>query len=352
MKSKNLTLGFEVSLEKGTTWKPLKVQFLGKKEQGPQLAATEPFKYMADALVGLSLVKLNHFIKSPLAHPHLDYAFAADAFKALNPHCELYDRAQPRVRALQSQVRLTDPQTMSEFEAHFNENLENAIKPWGLDLTALGPLLDTFSWLENKTNKPLLYSLSLNFSKPFVEKLHILYSFLYHLRSLVAIDHNAHCDDPSHEAIKVDAISDYISKAEYVANDAILYWNFKKLSYPFAAGRNSDNRIEKLFVNPLEASFQKYSHNAYQLINNLPANFLSSMNPIEQEEALHLVQMDWLLGSPAGLVFKIREEIYGLQNGYEKIFWSDVEPKFHARPFKLSLCCEVKPEHIAPAKAA
>jgi hypothetical protein len=352
MKTKNLNLSYDVSLEKGSTWKPLKVQFIAQKDLGPKLAPTEPFKYMADALVGLSLLKLNHFLKSPLAHPELDYSLASEAFKALNPLCELYDRSQPRVRALQSHLRMTGPGVCTEFESHFQETLENAIKPWGIDLSALGTLLDTFNWVESKMGAPLLYNFSLNFSKPFVEKMHILYSFLYHLRSLVAIDHNAHCEDPSHEAVKVDAISDYISKPEYVANDAILYWNFKKLSQPFAGSRTSDARVEKLFVNPLEKSFQKYSHNAYQLVNSLPPTFLNSLNPIELEEALHLVQMDWLLGSPSGLMFRIREELYGLQNGYEKIFWNDVEPKNHSKPFKLSLSCKVTPEHFNSNKAA
>ena len=34
-----------------------------------------------------------------------------------------------------------------------------------------------------------------------------------------------------------------------------------------------------------------------------------------------MVQMDWLLGSASGLLFKIREELYGLKEGYDRIFW-------------------------------
>ncbi|MBO9665614.1 MAG: hypothetical protein J7501_02225 [Bdellovibrio sp.] len=352
MKHKSLRLGFDVSMDKGATLKPLKVQFWSQESNFKKFAPTAPFKYMSDALVGLSLVKLNSYIKSPLATPHLDYSFAVEAWKALDPHVELYERSQKRVRSLQSHLAVVDPKLCAQFEDHFNESFESAMTPWGVDLTALGPLLETFSWFENKMEAPLLYNFGLNFSKPFVEKLHTLYSFLYNLRSLVAVDHNAHIEDASHEGVKVDAITDYLPRAEYVVNDALLYYNFKKFSEPFSGPRTPDPRVEKLFAAPMEKSFQKYSYNAVQLVNNLPKPFMSSLNPVELEEAFYLVQIDWLLGSPAALLFKIREEIFALQNGYEKIFWKDVEPKHHSKPVALHLSCEVTEKMVHGTKAA
>lgn len=352
MKHKSLRLGFDVTLDKGTTWKPLKVQFWQQPEAYAKFKPTEPFKYMADALLALSLVKLNHFLKSPLNTPDLNYGQAVDAWKTLDPHIELYERSQPRVRALQSHLALTNPAICAEFESLFNEEFDSAVKPWGIDLTALGPLLETFSKFENKIGAPLMYNFGLNFSKPFVEKLHTLFSFLYHLRSLVAVDHNTHVEDPSHEGVKIDAITDYLPRAEYVVNDALLYWSFKRLSQPFANPKASDNRIDKLFVNPMEKAFHKYSHHACHLVDNLPKSFISSLNPMELEEAFYLVQMDWLLGSPAGLLFKIREEIFALQSGYEKIFWKDVEPPRRNKPVALHLCCEIKEQQIYEKKGA
>ncbi len=352
MKHKSLRLGFDVTMEKGSTWKPVKVQYWNHEGHYAKFKPSAPFKYMADALAGLSLVKLNHYIKSPVATPHLDYSFAVDAWKALDPHIELYERSHPRIRALQAHLAVVNPELCAEFENHFNEHFEMAMKPWGVDLTALWPLLDTFAWFENKVGSPLLYNFGLNFSKPFMEKLHTLYSFLYHLRGLVAVDHNAHVEDPSHEGVKVDAITDYLPRAEYVVNDALLYWNFKKYAQPYSSPKTPDSRVEKLLVNPLEKAFHKYSHNACHLVDNLPPNFINSLNPVELEEAFYLVQMDWLLGSPAGLLFKIREEVYALQSGYEKIFWKDVEPKFHNKPFALHLCCEISEDYVFDNKAA
>lgn len=343
---KSLRLGFDVTMDKGATWRPLKVQFWNDESKFSKISPTPPFKYMADALTGLSLIKLNHYIKSPIATPHLDYSLASEAWKNLDPHIELYERSQTRIRALQSQIAVVDPKICAEFENHFNEHFETAIKPWGFDLSALCPLLDTFTWFENKTGKPLLYNLSLNFSKPFMDKLHSLYSFLYHLRGVVAMDHNAHVEDFSHEGVKIDAITDYLHRAEYVVNDALLYWNYKKFSQPFSSPKSPDAKVESLFVSPMSKAFHKYSHHACTLVDNLPPSFLNSLNPVELEEAFYLVQMDWLLGSPAGVLFKIREEVYALQSGYEKIFWKDSEPKVHKQEFSLQVCSELKPAHF------
>ncbi len=351
-KKTSLRLGFDVTLDKGSTWKPLHVKFWNQEAHDKNFTPSEPFKYMADALVGLSLVKLNHYLKSPVAFPQMDYSFACEAFRALDPHIELYDRSQPRVRALQTQTPMTSPALCAEFEELFNGQFDMAIKPWGVDLTALGPLLDTFLWLENRMGGPLLYNFSLNFSKPFVDKLHSFYTFLYHLRSLVAVDHNAHVEDPSHEGVTVDAITDYMPRAEYVVNDALLYWNFKKLSQAFNGPHAKDTLFEKNFAQPFEKIFEKYSHNACNLIENLPKSFVKSMNSVELEEALYLVQMDWLLGSPAGLLFKIREEVFALQSGYEKIFWKDIEPGYKPKPVSLSICCELDEGHISDQSAA
>lgn len=341
MKHKSLQLGFNVTMDRGATLKPLKVQLWNHKNDFKNFIPSQPFKYMGDALTALSLVKLNHHLKSPVANPQMDYTMVFDAWKNFEPHAEIYERSQNRIRALQSHISVVDPAICTNFENHFNDKLELAMTSWGVDLGSLCQQLDTFNWFEKQIDSLILYNFGLGFSKPFMEKLHTLYSFLYNLRSIVAIDHNAHIEDASHEAVKIDNIYDYLPKAEYITNDALVYWNFKKLSAPFCNPKSPDPRVERLFANPLEKVFQKYSHNACLLVDNLPHKFLSSMNPIELEEALFLVQMDWLLGSPAGLLFKIREELFALNSGYEKIFWKDIEPQQHEKAFELHLSCEI-----------
>lgn len=320
---KKLDLCYRVSVEKGPIGKPVSFHFC--TDQDKRKSHSAPLSYMTDALLGLSFMELNHYFKSPLYSPKSDYQFTHEAWKKLDPHYEIYQRSQNRIHALRKQLPHLNGQWLEEFQKSFVGAIENAQKPWGVDLKELWVLTDIITFLESKMGNPLLFNMQLHFSKAFTEQLHSLFSFVYNLRTLMAIDYNAHVKDHTHEAIKVDSITDYLPKADYTVNDSLLYWQFKKLSKPFVSGRNSDVRIEKLMVEPMEKSFLHYAHNACYLVKQIPESFLSNMNMHELEEALHLVQMDWLLGSEAGLLFKIREEIFGLQNGYEKIFWHDLD---------------------------
>lgn len=320
---KKLDLCYRISVEKGPIGKPVSFNFCNDKDKRKSLSA--PLSYMTDALLGLSFLELNQYFKSPLYSPESDYQFSHEAWKKLDPHYELYHRSHQRILALRKQLPLLDGPWLQEFQTSFSNAIEAAQKPWGIDLKELWVLTDIITFLESKISNPLLFNMRLQFPKSFTQQLHGLYSFLYNLRTLIAIDYNAHVSDSTHEAIKVDSITDYLPKADFTVNDALLFWQFKKLSKPFTAGKNSDVRIEKLLVEPMEKSFQHYAHNACYLLNQMPESFLSNMSLLELEEALHLVQMDWLLGSEAGLLFKIREELFGLQNGYEKIFWQDLD---------------------------
>lgn len=99
-------------------------------------------------------------------------------------------------------------------------------------------------------------------------------------------------------------------------------------------------------------AFQKYSHNACHLIDHLPESFLNALNPVDLEEALYLVQMDWLLASPSGLLFRIREELFGLQEGYTKVMWKDCQPDPRASAHKLISYCKITPQMVYKEKAA
>jgi hypothetical protein len=350
MKTQNkMKLGYEISMAKGS-FKPVQIQFWSDESQFKKVKPAPPLKYFADAILGLSIVRLNHFLKSPLHVPHMNYSFAFDAWKALDPHCEIFQRSQERLAPIRKHSSKFDPKKVEKFEVRFTEALQAAQKPWGIDLKAMAPLLSVIQDLEDETKAPLLFNFGLHFSKNFMEQLHIVYSMLFQLRSVVAVDYNAHVEDASHEAVKVDAITDYLPKAEYVVNDALMYWNFKKLSQPFS--KSAPAGFDKLMVNPMEQVFQKYSHNACCLVDQLPPAYLAALKPAEMEDALYSVQMDWLLGSEAGLLFKVREELFGLQTGYEKLFWNEVEPQAPSKAVNLCVNCELSEAHVSANQAA
>ncbi len=350
MKQASTFIGFDIKLERGGLPRPAKLTLWQEQDQFKKNTPQTPFKYFSDALLGTAASYLCTWAQGQINSAEAQKCY--NAWQTLEPHVELSLRSQERILSLHKQVRVINKQTLENFEKKFNDTLKEVFSSEKIDLKNFWPLIEVIAEFETQIKSPILFNFSVAFSNEFCTRLQMLYSLLWNLRTLVAVDHNAHIEDPSHEALRMDSICDYLPKSEYVVNDALLYYQFKKLSRPFSLGKTSDVKIEKLFVSPLEKAFHQYSHNASYLIDHLPENFLSVMNPADLEDALYLVQMDWLLGSSSGLLFKIREEIYGLQNGYEKIFWPEWDNGNFKKSLSLSVCCELTSEMINKSKAA
>ncbi len=331
--------GYDIQTEKGCILKPQRIQFWPSEKfngQTPQ----EPFHYHSDALVGLSLVHLNQFLKNPFQNPKMNFPFCHEAWQALEPHHELYQRSQVRVNALRAHLKQPPSHLVEYFERNFTDTLESSLHQWGINLEYLCHVVETIDYLETKIEQPILYNFNLQLSRPTLEKLHYLHSLLFNLRSLIALDYNNHCNDAAHEACKVDSITDYINKAEYVANDALLYFSFLKQS----------EQIKRPALQALEKAFKSYSHNGFCLIQSLPPSFLNSLRREELDESLYIVQMDWLLGTDAGLLFRIREELYGVLEGYHKVFWQDAQAKLKQHHQQgLSVNCQITLETLYPS---
>lgn len=333
MKKDLLKMGITISTDTGSILRPTSLTFSCPKAARLESLPHAPFKYYTDAIIGLSFHKMTDFKHCEAT----DTSFAQSAYAALNPYVELYRKSAPRIQSL-TKTALTQKIQFENFEKKMTDLLQSLFSGSTIDLAKVPQVLDVISDFETQAGSPLLYNFSLNFSDRFKEKLIGFYSFLFHLRSVIAIDHNAYVEDSSIESVKCDSISDYLPKSDYTTNDALLFWQFKKLTTPFVSHKDKDVRIEKLLVQPLEKYFYKYNHNACCLIDQLPPALLNSLSQVELEETLHHIQMDWLLGSPSGLLFKIREELFGLIEGYDKVFWPEslsLKPKVSSH-LKLS----------------
>ncbi len=327
---------YTIQSAQGIFLKPHKIEVWdGSKETALQHEFRKPLHYLDDALLGLGIYLFSSYLKSPLFRstdiPYTDYLAT---WKKLNPIYSLYFRFQPRAKALR-QYQNT-PQGLDRFLASLRSGMQATAKPWGIDLEEMRQCLDAFAMLEEDLKVPLLFNFDIDFSPQVVEELHVLYGMLFHLRALIGIDHNRHPDVAVHEGCTVDPFGDYLPKAEFIVNDAMIYHQFQKLNKSLPTTSNThferaDMSSVKAWLSPLQASFQQYAHNACQLVDNLPEEFLKALKPQELEEALYLIQMDWLFGTPAGLLFRIREELYALDEGYEKVFWRDFEGH-HLRP--------------------
>jgi hypothetical protein len=260
-------------------------------------------------------------------------------------YTELYNKSNPRVKAL-AHATIPQKKQFDALEKKMTEIWKNAFSENKVSFNKLTEALTVIAEFESHIASPLIYNLSVNFSAGFTEKLIAFYSMLYHLRSVVAVDHNAHVEDTSLETVKCDSISDYLPKSDYTINDALLYWHFKNLT------ENVSGEVEKTIVAPMHNYFIQYSHNACNLIDQLPGNFLESLKNVDLEEALHHVQMDWLLGSCSGLLFKIREELFGVLEGYDKIFWPEASNAKNKKASVLTLNFTLSDKDVHHQKVA
>ena len=351
MKSHSLQLAIEIKTKAGAILKPHEIYFweLHSKQIPSHLknvTPDAPFKFYTDAILALCFHKMTNY--AYLAPEQKE--FAVTSYQYFDHYTELYQKSSPRIKSL-STASLQQKKHFESFEKKATAAWNNAFGLHGISFTKLTEVLNHISEFESQIASPLIYNFSVFFSPEFTEKLICFYSLLFHLRSVVAIDHNAHIDDSSQDTVKCDSISDYLPKSDYTVNDALLYWHFKNLSSSF-----NDNKkyaeVEKNLVTPMHHYFLQYSHNACNLVDQLPIHFLESLNNNELEEALHHVQMDWLLGSDSGLLFKIREELYGVLEGYDKIFWPEAGNAKAKKASQLNLCFELNEKHVPVKKAA
>jgi hypothetical protein len=337
MKENKLWMGFEVHTSSGPILQPTRIHYW-QKQQFHAEQPEAPFHYKADALVGLSLLQLNqhlqnHFSGNPM--------FAENAWLALEPHHEMHVRSQPRIQAIQKYFKGTQEHA-KQFEGNLTESMASSFNKQGVDFGELTGLIKHIDYLEKQSEQPLLYNFQLQCTKSAAKSLQHLHSLLFNLRALVAMDYNAHVQDPTFEGVRIDSITDYFAKPEYISNDAVLYWKFKKLA----------SQMPEAVAQEMARNFLSYSHNATFLIESLPSGFLKSVSNDNLEDTLYLTQMDWLLGTDAGLLFRVREELYAILDGYEKIFWPELEGKFHQPAHSLSVSCEVSEKDLYLKDAA
>lgn len=326
MNKKSLRFNFDISTDKNTSYTPLefnlKAKMTGSKTSTLNESTKPPLKYFNDALIAMNFHTLNQFKN---CNPS-DQKFINTYLQSIDPYFELFNNSSFRLKKIISETSLPKKQIIQKFEKDLTNKIDAFFSNTQINFKSFSQVLKDIDQLEKNLEQNLIYNFNIKFSEEFNQKLISYYSFLFHARSLSAHFYNKHIEDSTFESIKCDSINDYLSKADFTVNDALVYWQFKKLSTPFNSGR--DMKIEKLFIQPLENAFLKYNSNACTLINSLPESFLTHQNSTLLEESLHQVQMDWLLGSGSGLLFRIREECFGLVHGYDQIFWQDSDSSY------------------------
>lgn len=336
----------------------------GKGAGASSTAPDLPLAYLTDVLTFTSLKSLGFLAEFsqrqtlPQALSALKRTAAYQVWEQLEPQYALYDQHQKSLKQKlekgaekKSAAKAVKGNLKAEEELTqgFLKILHGSFKQGQLELLPFAKALDLLDAFEEASEANLLFNLSIELRRDSLEVLWLFYSFLISLRSLIAFDYNTQLADPSFNAVKVDPIFDYLPQADYVSSDALLIHHLYAFKNP---------EFKKLF--------NQYTHNAHRLYQSLPPGFFApspvpanpkkgSKNPKKAhgnglkaltndkkfyEEKLFTFQTDWLLGSSAGLLFRLREELFALELGYDKIFWKELQDQEPKEQEKLEICTE------------
>ena len=283
-----------------------------------------PLPYFTDALLGLSAYKLNLNTKDYVPSTPEDQLISHLWLK-LEPMYEVYQRSYQRVRPLlHSKSTLIRTELEQSLEQSLNEIIKQSCTGDGIHFDVLLNLIDSLNYFESKRSHPVLFDTQLQLSETGMNTLHTLNSLLYNLRAISAIYYNSKRKEPLYESLHLDSVKDYFHAPDLLTNETMLYYQFLKLCKKGQINEHIEASMIKAFRNHLPHS--------HYLVHSLPDNFFSNQNSELLEQSLYTFQIDWLLGSPAGLLYRIREELIGIKEGYENTFWPELHSEESDEP--------------------
>lgn len=295
-----------------------------------------PLPYFTDAIVGLSAFKLLVHSKESLSSN--EEALAALLWQKLEPMHEVYHRSFYRIKTLLA-TKSMDPISEMNFEQSLRDIVKSACTNEGTYLNELTNLIDSINYLETKRSHPLLFDTKLQLSNSSLSILHTLYSLLYNLRALTAIHYNGNRKDNLFETLQIDSVKDYFHAPDLLTNESMLYYKFIQYRQETQSGIIKDDSMIQ--------AFKAYLPHSHYLVTSLPEDFFTKQSSESLEQSLYTFQIDWLLGSPAGLLYRVREELIGLKEGYEHTFWPELHSDVNPEPAStLHVNCILGPEHI------
>lgn len=307
-----------------------------KEEEGHPYA---PLPYFTDALLGLSSYKLalttNDYIPSTP-----EDQLVSTLWQNLEPMYEVYQRSHQRVHSLlnpKTNILRTVPE--QALEQSLYDIIKQACTTEGIQLTELLSLIDSLNFFESKRSHPLLFDTQLQLSDTGMNTLHTLNSLLYNLRAISAIYYNSKRKEMLYESLHLDSVKDYFHAPDLLTNESMLYYQFLKLC---KKGQIND-QVEASMIK----AFRSHLPHSHYLVHSLPESFFSHQNAELLEQSLYTFQIDWLLGSPAGLLYRIREELIGVKEGYENTFWPELQNQESEEPTNtLHVNCVLDHAHI------
>ncbi len=318
---------------------PLQLNTHINLSQEPEGHPYAPLPYFTDALLGLSAYKILRNIKE--GNPSTkENQLISQLWQGLEPLYEVYQRSHQRVHPLlHTKPSFQQTELEKSLEQSLIEILKQSCSSESIQLDALLNFIDSINYFESKRSQPLLFDTQLHLSEVGLNTLHTLNSLLCNLRAISAIYYNSKRKEVLYESLHIDSVKDYFHAPDLLTNETMLYYQFLKACKQKPSDESLKNSLTKAFRNHLPHS--------HYLVHALPEKFFTNQSSELLEQSLYTFQIDWLLGSPAGLLYRIREELIGIKEGYENTFWPELQNEESEEPtLTLHVNCVLNPIHL------
>jgi len=314
---------FEISAKSDVIAIPQKLSFRSGTMFSQNREPSLPLKYFSDILTG--------GILGYFCGPKTEKSEFLTFIEQWDPHIEMHNRSYYRLNQMSALIKARPQCIHSDQLNRVYDTLIESDKGEYWDLEKLFDLIDWIDHIEGQFQSPLLFNFQLVVDDPRIKDLHYLTLLLFHLRSLVILDYNQSVEDLAFESIRVDSVSDYLPKLESVTQDGMVFWHFQRMH----------SQMPTLVAQKMREQISKYISMGVTLIESLKSAQIQNLSEQDLFNYLNLIQIDWLYGTHSGILFRLREELEALRQGYHKVFYLEASPNLIQKANYWKFYCDL-----------
>ncbi|MCS6837415.1 MAG: hypothetical protein NZ480_01090 [Bdellovibrionaceae bacterium] len=226
-----------------------------------------------------------------------------------DPQYLLFEKHKSALMRWQQNHRLQS--VPAKYEKDILEILSQSISQAQFDFEKLYPLLNCFDEIEKKIGLPFLFNVEIKCeNSALLNAVHALANFLFYLRVQIAQTFNQEIRGNSFEVLKIDPVLDYLPMFHSLPAEARVFSSFKRF----------ESQLPTLVSHKLRDEFLKELPMSVTLIFSVERAWKKN-TIIWESDVLQEFQLSWLYGAYSGILFRLREELVGIKNGYQNTFY-------------------------------
>ena len=274
---------------------------------------------------------------------------------------ETIDRIERKIDYIKEKADRIDTQVAENNLRHALDHvLLTAVSHDGIDLRVLTNLCGDFEKFINSLSSPLMLNFGLRLSSDIRGQLQQLYNLAYEIRRLTTQQYNISIDGDPERIITVNPTEDYYfewSSLDILIQKTILrrlvldkvmgeklqeFLSLRENRGYFSFGGVSviKKNLPK-FLNGEIGSFSEIFTGWSSLDEFLPEDLFKDEAPEVIEQGLYDLCCAWLYQTDAGLLWKTRIELDGIADGYENVFWPQLQESEPCGFNQIEVACDV-----------